>query len=107
LRNPGNDGGSSASLAMLGGGLFTGDIKTGGSGNNQTISLAGNFTIASSFTGSLNGGQSPNLVIAGPGSFDSSAVNSDLTINSIFSNSPFTINTGTGNLTISSVSSSS
>ncbi|HTY67540.1 MAG TPA: filamentous hemagglutinin N-terminal domain-containing protein [Alphaproteobacteria bacterium] len=107
LRNPGNSGSSAASLAMLGGGLFTGDIKTGGSGSNQTISLAGNFTIASSFTGSLNGNDSPNFIIAGPGSFDSSAVNRNLVINSIFSNSPFTINSGSGNLTISSVSSNS
>ena len=107
LRNPGNDGGPAASLAMLGGGLFTGDIKTGGNGTNQTISLAGNFTIASSFTGSLNGNDSPNFTIAGPGSFDSSAVNRNLMINSIFSNSPFTINTGSGNLTINSVSSRS
>ncbi len=107
LKNPGSNGGSSASLAMLGGGLFTGDIKTGGASNNQSISLAGNFTIAGSFTGNLNGNQSPNFVIAGPGSFDSSAVNRDVVIGSIFSNSPFTINTGSGNLTINQVSSSS
>ncbi len=107
LQNPGNNGGSSASLAMLGGGLFTGDIKTGGNATNQTISLASNFTFASSFTGNLNGNRSPNFIIAGPGSFDSSAVNRDVIISSISSNSPFAINTGSGNLTISSLSSSS
>ncbi len=90
-----------ASLALNGGGVFTGDIKTA---NANTITLGGNFVFTGSFTGNLNGGFSPPFVLSGPASFDSSALNVPVGISSITGSFPLTINTGKGNLTIGSIS---
>lgn len=105
LTMPHDNGAASASLAMLGGGLFTGDIKTS---NTQAVSLAGNFTFTSSFAGNFgSNGQSPSFTVLGQTRFDSSALNIPVTITSLTGNSPLTFNTGTGNLTISRLTSTS
>ena len=94
-----NESGST-SLAMKGGGLFTGDIRTN---DANPITIGGNFTFTSSFTGNFN--NIPPFVLSGSGAFDSSALNTAVSMRSIAGNGyTLTINPGSGSFTVGSIS---
>lgn len=93
---------SSVSLAMNGGAVFSGDIKTN---TNNSITLGGNFVFTSSFTGNLSGGFSPSFVLSKSGSFDTSALNIPVIVSSITGNNfSLGLNVGSGSFTVGSIS---
>ena len=96
---------SSGSLAMNGGGVFSGDIHTDNSSPSNPISLGGNFRFLSSFTGNLSGGQSPYFTLSANGSFDTSALNVPVSVSGITGNSfSFGLNVGNSSFTAASIS---
>lgn len=93
---------SSVKLAINGGAVFSGDIKTN---TNNAITVGGNVVFTSSFTGNLSGGDSPAFVLSGSGSFDTSALNIPVSVTSITGNNfSLGLYMGSGSFTVGQIS---